>query len=143
MRVPVLLALFWSLLPVSRAEVGVDLSVTQDILHASPSKAVFVDYHYRGWGGSVGGWDYRGRMYVGALDYEWEYHGFRFGLGGAYVSRNTDLNGSRALFSLTAKRNFHKKLGVILRHYSCGASVFGIRCEPNGGFTFLGGFVRF
>lgn len=131
------------LLPAIVAADGVDVSVTQDVLHASPAKAVFVDYHYRGWGGSVGGWDYQGATYAGVLDYEWEYHGFRFGFGGAYLTRTSDVNGSRTLFSLTAKRHFHKNMGIVYRHFSCGASVFGIRCNPNGGFNFLGAFAHF
>ena len=116
------------------------VSVAQDALHASPSKAAFLDVRHKGWGGWVGALQRPGggSLGAGAVDYEFSYHAFKFGIGGAYVTGTTEVNGSRWLFSLTGRFMFHPRGAILFRHLSCGASVFGLDCEPNRGFNLVG-----
>ena len=123
------------------ARATVLLGVAGNVAYSTHSKAVFMRVESGPWGVMVGGWQESG---VIAADYTYHWHRWFAGIGAAYLTRTTYINGTRWNFELRAGFQLTSRVSIVLTHFSnCKEICHFKRHGPNLGWDFLGAQYRF
>ena len=132
---------FLLILVVFPARAAVLLGVAGDLAYSTHSKAVFVRVESGPWGVMAGSWR---ESNVVAADYTYHWRRWFAGIGAAYLTRTTYINGTRWNFELRAGFQVTPRISIVLTHFSnCKEICHFKRHGPNLGWDFLGAQYRF
>lgn len=117
------------------------LGAAGDVDFSTHSKAVFVRVESGPWGAMAGSWQ---QSNVVAADYTYRWRRWLAGIGAAYLSRTTHINGTRWNFELRLGFQLTPRMSIVLTHFSnCKRVCHFKRSGPNKGWDFLGAQYRF
>lgn len=111
------------------------------VKYAASQKAIFVRRRQGPVGVFVGGFQ---KSAVAGLDYNYRIGPVLLGLGGAYLTHTTFVNGTNWNFELRLAYRFTPRLEALWTHFSNCKQICGFdRSGPNLGWEFLGLGYRF
>lgn len=126
-----------------RPEVGLRVSLYEDVVHAPGSLVVSARYG-GGWGLRLGAWVRDSHVEGGApdkfggIDHVWKYRDLRAGLGAVWIDDTTKLNGTHWDFDVSLAYDVTRRVFVEYHHFSHGKKLGIDNDVPNGGWNLLG-----